>query len=123
MDQENGDPGVVGNEQEQLQVHHLAAVPMQELEREIENLNNECVEDQSLPVRNALEELRALEMRFGVQNEYERYVSGGEDVDREPLDERLREMESQILERPLVNLDFEMMEILHHQEAQENSPS
>ncbi|KAJ8673020.1 hypothetical protein QAD02_004281 [Eretmocerus hayati] len=156
MDQENEDPGVIGNEQEQLQIHHVAAVPMQELEGEIENLNNECVENQNndevqiifegpqqprvavvpplghqpegpappapagLPVRDASEELRALERRVGVPYEDEGYASGGEDIDREPLDDRLREMESQILERPLVNLDFEMMEILHRQEAQRN---
>ncbi|KAJ8685218.1 hypothetical protein QAD02_021011 [Eretmocerus hayati] len=149
MDLKDEDLGVVGDEQNQLQVHHSAAIPRQDLEGE---LQNNCNEDRGndeveiifegpqqqrfavvppfegnapappagFPIGNALEELRALEMRFGVQNEDEGYVSGGENDDREPLNERLRVMEPQLLERPLINLDFEMMEILQGQEAQDN---
>ncbi|KAJ8666299.1 hypothetical protein QAD02_007961 [Eretmocerus hayati] len=156
MDLKDEGLGVVGDEQNHLQVHHLAAIPRQDLEGELQNLDNNCNEDRGndeveiifegpqqqrvtvvpplgrqpegiapappagFPIGNALEELRALEMRFGVQNEDEGCVSGGENDDREPLNERLRVMEPQLLERPLINLDFEMMEISQGQEAQDN---
>ncbi|KAJ8686584.1 hypothetical protein QAD02_022378 [Eretmocerus hayati] len=102
MENENEVDNSEHEEIEIIMVHHIPPAPA------------------GLPVRDALGELRALEMRFGVQNEDEGYASGGEDIDREPLDDRLREMEPQLLDRPLVNLDLEMMEILHRQGAQRN---
>ncbi|KAJ8684713.1 hypothetical protein QAD02_020506 [Eretmocerus hayati] len=118
---------------EVVQVHRVAALPLQGPNVEAQVLNNEYGQDEHddevqivfeglqrprLQIRDASKELRHLVLQPGIREEDEGYASGEKGPGRLPLDQRLQELGPQLLERPMVNLDMEMIEIMQNKGRQ-----